>query len=176
MSDQPVVMAVATYRSKAAADWDFCAVRDAKHEREADHVAAAVVEKGANGQLIMDCHDNSARHLAWGGALLGGVFIVIAAPLGIHFLAPIIGTGTAWAGVGAIVDHFWHNIPKNDLRLMSDLLESDQAALVVVAVDHTGEDIEALLSNATTKIITDASFADFEAEFSNAIEEANMTG
>ena len=66
MCDQPVVMAVATYRSKAAAERDFLAVWGAKHQGEPDHVAAAVVEKGADGQLTIDRYDNSAKHLAVG--------------------------------------------------------------------------------------------------------------
>ena len=44
---------------------------------------------------------------------------------------------TTWAGVGGIVGYFWHNIPKRQLQRMSDLLESGQAALVVVALDHS---------------------------------------
>jgi hypothetical protein len=55
---------------------------------------------------------------------------------------------------------------------MGDLLEAGQAALVVVSVDHTGEDIGALLSNATSKIVLDTTRADFETAFSQAVEEA----
>jgi hypothetical protein len=55
---------------------------------------------------------------------------------------------------------------------MGDLLEAGQAALVIVAVDHTGEDIGALLSNATSKIVLDTTRADFETAFSQAVEEA----
>jgi uncharacterized membrane protein len=172
MSDQPVVLAVATYPSKRAAEQDFHAVWGVKHEGELDHVAAAVLEKGADGKLEMDRHDSTAKHLAWGGALIGGALVVLAPPLGAVALA---GTGAQAAGAGAIIGHFWHNIPKDDLRRMSDLLEAGEAGLVVVAVDHTGEDVAALLSNATSKIVVDTTRADFDAAFSKAIEEAAMS-
>jgi uncharacterized membrane protein len=169
MSEQPVILAVATYPSKALAEQDFHAVWGVKHEGELDHVAASVLEKRADGKLEMDRHDTTAKHLAWGGALVGGALVVLAPPLGAIALA---GTGAELAGAGAIIGHFWHNIPKDDLRRMSDLLEAGEAALVVVAVDHTGEDIGALLSNATDKIVVDTTRADFESAFSQALEAA----
>jgi uncharacterized membrane protein len=168
MSDQPVVLAVATYPSKRAAEQDFHAVWGVKHEGELDHVAAAVLVKDASGKLKMDRHDSTAKHLAWGGAMLGGAMVVLAPPLGAAMLA---GTGATMAGAGGIIGHFWHNIPKDELRRMSDLLESGEAGLVVVAVDHTGEDIGALLANATTKVVSDTTRADFDAAFSEALAE-----
>jgi uncharacterized membrane protein len=175
MSDQPVVLAVATYRSRAAAESDFDAVWGVKQERGLDQVAAAVLEKGANGELEMRRHDSTAKHLAWGGALLGGAITVVAAPLGIIVLAPVVASGAEWAGVGAIVGHFWHNIPRDDLRKMSDLLEDGQAALVVVAVGHAGKDITALLVHAAGTIVTATTRADFEADFATAVEAAEAS-
>ena len=172
MSDQPVVLAVATYPSKQAAEQDFHAVWGMKHEGELDHVAAAVLVKDPSGKLKMDRHDSTAKHLAWGGALLGGAMVVLAPPVGAAMLA---GTGAEMAGAGAIIGHFWHNIPKDELRRMSDLLDSGEAALVVVAVDHTGADVGALLANATTKVVTDTTRADFDAAFAEALQETAST-
>jgi uncharacterized membrane protein len=170
MSEKQVVLAVATYPSKDAAQMDFDAVWGVKHEGDLDHVAAAMLEKRADGKLEMQRHDSTAKHLAWGGALLGGALAVVSAPLGIVYLGSVAATGGAWAGAGAIIGHFWHNIPKEDLRRMTDLLEAGEAGLVVVAVDHKGEDIEGLLNNATEKYVTDSSRADFEADFNRALE------
>ena len=74
-----------------------------------------------------------------------------------------------WAGVGGIVGYFWHNIPKGQLLRMSDLLESGQAALVVVAVDHTATDIEALLQNATETIVAETDGGDIEQAYEEAL-------
>ena len=168
MTNQPVVLAVATYTARADADHDFDSAWLVGQEGRLDHVGAAVVEKGADGKLEIRRHDSTAEHLAFPGALLDGAITVIAPPLGIALLAPVLPTREAWAGVGAIVDQFWHHIPRDTLRRLSDLLESGQAALVVVAVGGTAEEIAALLTHSTDKIVTDCSRADLEADLAAA--------
>ena len=174
MADKVVVIAVAAYSSKAAAEHDFgrlCATGAG-----GDLLTAALVEKGADGRLTVDRYHGSAERLAGGPALLGGALVVLAAPLGILFLVPIVPTTTAWAGVGAIVAHLWNHIPKGKLRHMGDLLETTQAALVVVALDHACKDLELLLVNAPTTVITDLTPTDLEFDFAKAIEEAETIG
>lgn len=173
MSDQSVTMVVAGYCSAVSAQRDFLTLRRVKHRNERDGVAAAIVEKGADGRLTLAGHDNGAQQLARGDALLAGALSVVAAPLGILFLGTVLLTRTALAGAGAVAGHFWHRIPKHQLRLMTDLVEAGQAALVIVAVGATGEELARVLSNATAMVIADGTTADFEAYVSNAIEEAN---
>jgi len=155
MTNQPVVLAVATYAARAHADHGFDSAMLVGQEGMAGHVGAAVVEKGADGKLEIRRHDSTAGHLAFPCALLDGAITAIAPPVGIALLAPVLPTREAWAGVGAIVGHFWHHIPRNTLRRLSDLLESGQAALVVVAVGHTAEEIAAFLTHSTDKVVTD---------------------
>ena len=164
MTDQPVVLAVATYAARADADHDFDSARLVGQEGRLDQLGAAVVEKGADGKLEIRRHDSTAEHLAYPSALLDGAITVIAPPLGIALLAPVLPTREAWAAVGAIVGHFWHHIPRDSLRRLSDMLESGQAALVVVAVNQTVEEIAGLLTHSTHKIVTDCCRADFNAD------------
>ena len=166
MSDESVVLAVATYPARADADHDFDAVRPTGQERKLDRVAAAVLEKGADGKLEVRRHDSTAEHPAYGDVLLCGALTVLAAPLGIALLAAVLPARTAWTGVSAIVDHFWHHIPRDTLRRMNDLLESGQAALLVVAVNHTSDEVAALLTHPTDKIVTGCT-ADFAADFAS---------
>lgn len=154
MSDKPMTVAVATYTDKASAQQDFDAIWGIKHQGQIDHLAIALVEKKDDGTLKIDRHDTTAKHLAWGGGILGGAFTVISAPLGIVFLGPLAATAAVWAGAGALVGHFWDNIPKDQVRKMSDLLESGAFGLMVVAVNPQGADIEALLANAVDKVVT----------------------
>ena len=70
MTNQPVVLAVATYAARADADHDFDSARRVGQEGRLDHVGAAVVEKGADGKLEIRRHDSTAEHLAYPGALL----------------------------------------------------------------------------------------------------------
>jgi uncharacterized membrane protein len=155
MSDKPVTVAVATYPDKETAEKDYDAIRGVKHEGRLDHLAIALVVKDADGELKIDRHDSSAKHLAWGGGVLGGVLAVVSAPLGIVFLGPLAVTTAVWAGVGGLVGHFWKNIPKDDVRRMSALLDEGDAGLVIVAVNPEGTDVEALLTNASSSVVTD---------------------
>ncbi len=152
-SDKPVTIAVATYNNKASAEQDYDAIRGIKHHGQLDHVAIAFVAKNADCHLKVDRHDSTAKHLAWGGAVLGASLAVISAPLGIVFLGPLAATTAVWAGVGGFVGHFHHNIPKDEVRKMSDVLEAGQFGLVIVAVNPKGTNIEALLANAVAKVV-----------------------
>jgi hypothetical protein len=173
VSTNAVVIAVGSYPTRAAARQDFQQV--CRLEDEASRcVAAAVVEKGADGLLTID-RPKAAERLVCGAALLGGALIVVAAPLGMLYLVPVVATKTAWAGVGAIVAHFWNNVPKAELRHMTDLLEATQAALVVVAVDRDHDEIRPLLANASSAVVADASPVDLEEGFSLAVDEAEIT-
>jgi hypothetical protein len=175
MSDQPVVVAVASYSSRATAELDFRAVWALRHESRVDQVAVAVVEKGANGSLEMARHHSTALPLVWGVALLGSAITVVATPLGITFLASVLATRAEWEGAAGIVGRFWHEVPRDLLRKMGNLLEAGQTGLVVVTVGQGAEDITAVLSNATSKIVTDCVRADLEADFATAIEEGTPT-
>ncbi len=176
MHDQTVVMAVASYASKGTAKRDWEAVCHVGGGRKLAHVAAALLEKGADGELVIDMHDNTADGLSWGDALLGGPLIVIATPVGIRLLVSTVKNARDWAGIGAIARHFWNDIPRQQLRQMSDLLEIGQASVVVVAVGCDRQVLGARLDGATNKVLGDSIWADFETEFALAIEEARVVG
>ena len=173
MGEQAVVVAAATYTSRASAAESLRALCGEPSRGPLGPLAAAVVEKGADGRLTIDRYASTTSHVGPDYLLLGAVLVVLAAPVGITFLVPLATTGTAWAGVAALVGHVWHDIPKNELRRMSDLLEAGQAALVAVAVDRAADDLRAALTSATTAVVTDGVTADLEADIALAIDEAN---
>ena len=155
MSKKPSTVAVATYAGKAAADADYDAVRSAKSDGQLDHLAIAVVTKAANGELHVDRHDSTAKHLAWGGGILGAVSTVVFAPLGLVFLGPLVTNTAVYAGAGGLVGHFWHNIPKDEVNKMGELLAAGEFGLVLVAVNPQGTDVGALLTQAQDKHVVD---------------------
>lgn len=172
MTDQSVVLAVASYPSRADAEVDFRVLWVREHTGGVDHVAAALVEKGANGWLEMVRHHSTAMPVGFGVALLGSAVTVVATPLGITFLASRLATRAQWEGAAVIVGRFWHEVPRDRLRTMANLLEAGQTGLFVVAVDHRAEQITAILSNASATIVTDCVRADLEADFATAAPEA----
>jgi hypothetical protein len=175
MIEHSVVLAVASYVSTAAAEQDFEAVRRAR-DRAPQHVAAAVLKKGAVGALTIHRSDGLTTDVAWGGAPLGAALAVIACPVGMLFLQPVATTSAGWARVAALVDHFWRNIPQDTLHRMSDMLESSPAGLVIVAVDQTTEDIGLLASAATATIISHSTTTDLGVDSPTAINDANAAG
>jgi hypothetical protein len=170
LSEHNVVMAVATYWSKADADRDFADVASlCRPDRE--HVAVAQVSKGGDGQLTMDRHAGSDTDQAWRRALLGAALATIAAPLGIQCLCPLAATRAAWGGIAALVGVFWQQLPKDRLHRMSDLLEARQAALVVVALDRAGDEIRTVLSGRASAILVATTSEDFDATYRHGFAE-----
>ena len=169
MSNKPSTVAVATYANENDCDTDYTAVRSIKSGGQLDHIAISKVHKDSDGKLKMDRHDSTAKHLAWGGGILGGLLTVVAAPLGIVFLGQLAVNTAVAAGAGGLVGHFWHNIPKDDVRKMSDLLEAGDWGLVIVAVNPQGTDVGALLGHAVDKHVVD-NVMDTDGELEKAFE------
>ncbi|MDN4599021.1 hypothetical protein [Leifsonia virtsii] len=184
MSTKPTTVAVATYASRDAAVEDYEIIRGAKHQGELDHLAIAVVAKDDEGKLVVDRHDSTAKHLAWGGAIIGASLVVLVPPLGITTLAAAgagagaVASAGALAGAGGLIGHFYRNIPKETVEEMGKTLSSGQAGLLIIAVDPKGLDVEALLTNAEKKIVktgvTDEKDAEDDA-LESAFEELSDT-
>ena len=164
----PVTLAAARYNDRDGAVNDYHVVWGARHEGEFDHMALAVLTKDASGNLQVERHDSTAKHLAWGGALLGAALVVVAPPVG----AGVLAAGGAVGGAGAIVGHFHHNIPKKDVEAAGDLLESGQSGLIVVAVNRRGEDIAPLLEHAEKTVVTNTTWGDLDAEIDKELANA----
>ena len=157
-ADTPITLAAARYSNRDDAVEDFDRVWDAHREGEFDHTAVAVLTKDESGKLQVERHDTTAKHLAWAGAALAVV-------------APGVGL-VAGAGTGALVGHFHHNIPKQDVEAIAALLDSGQSGLIVVAVNKVGTDIEPLLAGAEKTVVVQTVWGDLDAELEDAIANA----
>ena len=175
MTERPVVMAVASYRSRSAAHADFRAVQDGARPGEGHGLALAVLEKGPDGRLTLDRYFCSSTGPAWEGPVLGGALTVVAAPIGIAFLIIVAHSPMVLGGVCAIAAHFWNDVPKHQLRLMSDLIEAEQAALLVVAADDSGDALESLLAGAAATAVA-STHADLGQKYLLGVEEAGGVG
>ena len=169
----PITLAVATYADRAGAVADFDKVMAAKKSGAFDHIAVAVITKGLDGDVEVERHDSTAKHLAWGGALIGGALFVIAPPLAPAALGLGGGASAAGlAGAGGIAGHFWHNIPKATLREMTDTLEAGDSGLVIVAVNPGGSDLKSMLPGAQNLVVDATTKGDLEGAYDDAIKKA----
>lgn len=55
---------------------------------------------------------------------------------------------------------------------MSDLLETGESGLIIVAVNKTGADVSPLLAHAEKAIVDDTTKADLESAYDGAIQQA----
>jgi uncharacterized membrane protein len=160
-ANTPVVLATAKYSDRALAVEDFNRVWNARADGEFDHTAVAVLTKDNNGKLQIDRHDSTSKHLAWAGAALAVV-------------APGVGL-VAGAGAGAIIGHFHHNIPKDQVREAGTLLESGESGLIIVAVNKQGTDITPLLPNAVKTSVMQTDAGNLQAEIDKELAEAEAS-
>jgi len=165
----PMVLAAGRYNDRESAVQDFRDIWREKHKGEFDHIAAAVVTKNEQGELQVERHDSSGKHVAWGGALVGAALVVIAPPAGIGALATV----GAFAGAGGIVGHLWRNIPKGQVTEASELLDSGESGLLVVAVNPLS-DLESLLSRADKSVTFATVAGDLDAAFKKAVLDAQQ--
>ena len=111
MGDQSVVLAVASYASRAAADRDFDSLWSSESLSRSDHLTRALVEKGTSGELEIDCHRSLADDRVVGVAFLGGA-IRASSRLEVSYLASGLSSRAEWAAAAAIVGRFWNHIPR----------------------------------------------------------------
>jgi uncharacterized membrane protein len=157
-ADTPITLATARYENRELAVEDYERVWSARKHDQFDHTAVTVLTKDADGKLKIDRHDSSTKHLAWAGAAAA-------------VLVPGVGVA-AGAGAGAITGHFWHNIPKAQVREAGELLESGESGLIVVAVNKEGTDIEPLLALAEKTSVMETVAGNLQSEIDKELSEA----
>jgi len=157
----PIALIGASYRDRDTAVRDFTAVWAARHDGDFHHTAVAVLTKDCAGRLHVERQNSTAKHLEWGGALLGAALVVLAPATGIEILA-----GVGWSGAGAMVGHFQHHAQPQDLAAIAGVLEVGASALVVVVVNRQGLVMTSLLSHADTCASVDMPWGDLEEELS----------
>ena len=74
-------------------------------------------------------HDTTAKHLAWGGVIVGATLGVLFPPLGYAALAGGALDAAVLGTAGGLSGHLWKAIPRDDLRELGGILEAGQAAL-----------------------------------------------
>ena len=139
----PIALVAASYTSADAAMDDFRSVWASRTDGEFHHTALAVLTKDTDGRLRVERSNSTAKHLVWGGALLGGALFVVAPPAGAEVL-----TAVGLSGAGAIIGHIRDNADPDELSAASAVLELGTSALVVVLVNRRGDAVTALLDEA----------------------------
>ena len=126
---------IGTYPSEAAARADYDVVKDLHAAGFVGTYDAAVVTKDSSGKVHVNKDEMATRHGGWGGAAAGAV-------LGVLFPVSIIGTAAVGAAVGAIGGHVWRGISRSDVKELGELIDSGQAALLVVGASTLADALD----------------------------------
>ena len=132
MSDKPVFLYIGVYSDPAMAKADLEVVRDLHGARIIGTYDAAVAVKEADGSIKMDKHEKPTQHGAWTGIAAGAV-------IGLLFPPSIIGMAALGGVAGGLIGHLRGGMSRSDVEELGGLLETGQAALIVLSRDKLGE-------------------------------------
>jgi uncharacterized membrane protein len=135
-----VFVYIGTYPNEAAARDDYAVVKDLHSLGAVGTYDAAVVTKDADGKVHANKDEMATRHGAWGGAAAGAV-------VGLLFPPAIIGSAIVGAAVGGVGGHLWRGLSRSDVKELGDVIDSGEAALVVVGAST----VQAALEKAELK-------------------------
>ena len=166
----PIALIGASYRDRDSAVRDLTSVWAARHEGDFHHTSVALLTKDGDGELHVDRHNSTAKHLEWGGALLGAALVVFSPPAGAELLV-----GVGLSGAGAMIGHFREHADPEDLAAIASLLEAGDSALVVVVINREGQMMTPLLSHADGRASVDVPWGDLDEELSADFAHPTVT-
>jgi uncharacterized membrane protein len=126
---------IGTYSSEVAARDDYEIVKELHALDVVGTYDAAVITKDASGKVHVNKDEMATRHGGWGGAAAGAV-------LGILFPPSIIGTAVVGGAIGGITGHLWRGISRSDVKELGELIDSGEAALMVVGASTLQEALD----------------------------------
>jgi hypothetical protein len=149
-----LILTVASHRSRSRAAADCAALWEARGDRTPGHTAVAVLQRGAGGVLGIERYSSTAKHLLWGGALLGGPLLVVCRSAGEELLRAV-----GLSGAGPVVAHLRRYLDPTAVAAAGRVLDAGDVGLVVATLDggppclpprlcHAGETFTAQLPGA----------------------------
>jgi uncharacterized membrane protein len=145
MSSRPVFIYAATYGTPEAARGDYQMLRDLHHADMVGTYDVAIITKDADGKVHVEKHEKPTQHGAWTGIAVGAI-------AGILFPPSIIGAAAVGGTAGGLIGHFARGMSRSDMKELGDLIDSGEAALIVVGVDKVSERLDTLLTRRLSSI------------------------
>src|ERR1700735_3558664 len=157
MSDRPLFLYAATYGSLGDADADYDALLELHHLDLVGTYDVAIINKEEHGKVHVKKHEKPTQHGAWTGIAVGAV-------AGVLFPPSIIGSAVVGGLAGGVIGHLARGMSRGDMKELGDLVDSGQAALVIVGESRVGEQLDKALTRAqkTIEKQTEADSKEFE--------------
>jgi len=169
MSDRPVFIYAATYADLAGAEADYDTLLDLHAEKLVGTYDVALISKDSDGKVHVMKHEKPTQHGAWGGIAVGAV-------IGILFPPSVLGAAAVGGLVGGIGGHLKKGMSRGDAKELGDLLESGEAALIVIGESRVEETLDKELTRAlkSTEKEIDADSKELKRELEEAEKEASV--
>jgi uncharacterized membrane protein len=167
MSDRPVFIYAATYGSRDDALADYDLLIDLHEAKLVGTYDVAVISKDAEGKVHVEKHEKPTQHGAWGGIAVGAL-------VGVLFPPSVIGAAAVGGLVGGVGGHLKKGMSRGDAKELGDLLESGQAALIVIGESRVEEELDKALTRAEKSLEKeiDADSKELERELKEAEKES----
>lgn len=136
---------IGTYPSEAAARADYDVVKELHKDGAVGTFDAAVVTKDDKGKVHVNKDEKAFRYGAWGGAAVGAV-------IGLLFPPTIIATAIVGGAIGGVTGHLWKGLSRADVKELGDVIDSGQAALLVVGESKLEEALKKAELKAEKKV------------------------
>jgi uncharacterized membrane protein len=139
-----VFIYVGTYASEVDARTDYDLVKGLHSQGAVGTYDAAVITTDGDGKVHVNKVETTTRHGAWGGAGVGAL-------VGILFPPSIIGSAIVGAAIGGVSGHLWKGMSRADVKEFGDIIDSGEAALVIVGETKLEAYLEKLELKATKR-------------------------
>ena len=165
---ESVFIYLGTYPDEAQARGDYQVVKDLHTLGAVGTYDAAVLTKDDHGKVHVNKDEMATRHGAWGGAAAG-------AAIGLLFPPALIGTALAGAAVGGVSGHLWRGMSRADVKDLGEVIDTGQAALVVVGESKLQQALDKAALKAEKHVAKDLSVSpqDIDAAVREAAGEVN---
>jgi uncharacterized membrane protein len=158
-----VFIYIGTYASEVDARADYDVVKGLHALGAVGTYDAAVVTKDDKGKVHVNKDETTTRHGAWGGAAAGAV-------VGILFPPSILGSALVGAAIGGVTGHLWKGMSRADVKEFGDVIDSGEAALVVVGETTIESYIEKAQLKAQKKVSKELQIS--KKDVDQAVQEA----
>jgi len=135
MSDQSVFLFIGVYSNPVFAREDLEIVRDLHAAKIIGTYDAAVATKEADGSVSVSKWEKPTQRGAWTGIAAGAV-------VGILFPPSILGMAALGGVAGGLIGHFHGGMSRKDVKELGELLDSGEAALIVIGRDKLDEQLQ----------------------------------
>jgi hypothetical protein len=175
MADESYVAVAAQYASEGDALADFDRIRahfadDKSHEHGS--FDAAVINRGIDGELSMVRRDDGGKSHGTRKGLAIGLASGLAVALfpAVALGGALLVAGGSGAGIGAVAGHITRKTPSKNLKAISEALDAGSAGIVLVVDTADADEVEQLLTNATS--VTRKDLAVDKDELDRDVDEA----